>query len=106
MSDERYNPTRLEWLVLNIQSRIPMVLSQVRRLNKMETVDDIRVFFKAGEPHTVIGTVRYHAGIDGNVIKILCDEIEREVKEVAHDHGWDDWVQVEFDVRPPKEAVA
>jgi hypothetical protein len=97
MSENRYTPTRLEWLVLNIQARIPMVLSQMRMLNKMEAVDDIRVFFSAGEPDTVIGTIRYREGIDGNVVKILSDEIEREVKEVAQDHGWNDWVKVKFD---------
>ena len=53
MSEDRYKPTKLEWLALNMQAWVPMLLSQMRRLHPTGSVDDVRVFFKTKEPHTV-----------------------------------------------------
>jgi hypothetical protein len=99
MDSERYTPTRLEWLVLNIQSRIPMLLSQMRMLQQQKSVDDIRVFFKAKEPDTVVPVVRYLKDVDPEVVKLLKEEIGRELAETAQYYGWNNWVKIEWDAR-------
>lgn len=98
MSGERYTPTRLEWLALSIEARVPMLLSQLRMLHNLKTVDDIRVFIKAKEPDTVVVIVRYLEGVDTNIVTLLDDEIKRESLEIARHHGWEDWVKIELDV--------
>lgn len=99
MSSERYTPTRLEWLVLNIQSKIPMLLSQMRMLQQQKSVDDIRVFFKAKEPDTVVPVVRYLKGVDAEVVKLLKEEIARELGETARSYGWENWMKIEWDAQ-------
>jgi hypothetical protein len=99
MDVERYTPTRLEWLVLNIETKVPMLLSQLRRLKDLKTVDDIRVFFKAKEPDTVVVVNRYVKDVPKDVIELLDKEIKREALEIAKYYGWDSWVKVEWDAR-------
>jgi hypothetical protein len=98
MDVERYTPTRLEWLVLNIETKIPMLLSQLRRLKDLKTVDDIRVFLKAKEPDTVFVVTRYVKDVPKDVVQVLYEEIKREALEIAKRYGWDSWVKVEWDV--------
>jgi hypothetical protein len=98
MDVERYTPTRLEWLVLNIETKIPMLLSQLRRLKDFDTVDDIRVFFRIKEPHTVVVVTRFVKDVPKDVVQLLDEEIKRETLEIAKYYGWDSWVKIEGDV--------
>jgi hypothetical protein len=98
MTDERYSPTRTEWLVLNMQAKAPMLLSQMRMLRNDKSVDDVRVFFKSKEPDTVVAVVRHLKSVSPDVVKLLNEEIKREVGELAEYHGWRDKVKTEFDV--------
>lgn len=98
MSEERYTPTRIEWLVVNVQSKLPMLLSQVRMLQNLGGVDDIRVFFKGREPDTVRIIVRYLKGVDSEVVRLLVEEIKREITDLAERYGWEKWLKVEVDV--------
>lgn len=98
MDTERYTPTRLEWLVLNIETKIPMLLSQLRRLKDLKTVDDIRVFFKVKEPDTVVVVTRYVKDVPTDVVQLLHEEIKRETLEIANYYGWESWVKIEADV--------
>jgi hypothetical protein len=98
MDVERYTPTRLEWLALNIETKIPMLLSQLRRLKDLKTADDIRVFLKAKEPNTVFVVTRYVKDVPKDVVQLLNEEIKREALEIAKRYGWDSWVKVEWDV--------
>lgn len=98
MGAERYTPTKLEWIVLNIQSKIPMLLSQLRMLQQQKSVDDIRVFFKFKEPDTIIPVVRHLSGVPSEVVKPLDDEIAREIHQTAQYYGWDNWLKIEWDV--------
>jgi len=95
---ERYTPTRLEWLVLNIETKIPMLLSQLRRLKDFDTVDDIRVFFRIKEPDTVFLVTRFVKDVPKDVVQLLDEEIKRETLEIAKYYGWDSWVKIEGDV--------
>jgi hypothetical protein len=98
MDVERYTPTRLEWLVLNIETKIPMLLSQLRRLKDLKTVDDIRVFLRVKEPDTVVVVTRYVKDVPKDVVQLLDEEIKRETLEIAKYYGWDSWVKIERDV--------
>jgi hypothetical protein len=98
MDAERYTPTRLEWLVLNVETKIPMLLSQLRRLKDLKTVDDIRVFFRVKEPDTVVVVTRYVKEVPKDVVKLLDEEIERQTLEIAKHYGWDSWVKIERDM--------
>ena len=98
MSEERYTPTRLEWLTLSIEAKVPMLLSQLRMLHNLKTMDDIRVFIKAKEPDTVVVVVRYLEGVDKSIVTLLDEEIKRESLDIARYHGWEDWVKIELDV--------
>jgi hypothetical protein len=98
MDAERYTPTRLEWMVLSIQSKIPMLLSQLRMLKQQKSVDDIRVFFKFKEPDTIIPVVRHLTGVPREVVKLLNEEIAREIHEIAQYYGWDNWLKIEWDL--------
>jgi hypothetical protein len=96
--EDRYTPTKLEWLVISIQSRAPMLLSQVRMLLNQKAVDDIRVFFRAQEPDTAVVVIRHLKDVPQEVVKILTDEIVREIKDIAKAYGWDGWLKIEWDV--------
>ncbi len=98
MDIERYTPTRLEWLVLNVETKIPMLLSQLRRLKDLKTVDDIRVFLRVKEPDTVVVVTRYVKDVPKVVVQLLDEEIKRETLEIAKYYGWDSWVKIEGDV--------
>jgi len=98
MDVERYTPTRLEWLVLNIETKIPMLLSQLRRLKDFDTVDDIRVFLRIKEPDTVVVVTRFVKDVPKDVVQLLDEEIKRETLEIAKYYGWDSWVKIEGDV--------
>jgi hypothetical protein len=95
---ERYTPTQLEWLVLSVEAKIPMVLSQLRMLHNLKTADDVRVFFKAKEPDTVVAFVRCLEGVEPAIVRLLDVEIERIISEIASGHGWEKWVKIEWDV--------
>jgi hypothetical protein len=99
MDAVRYTPTRLEWLVLSIEAKAPMLLSQVRRLTSVKSVDDIRVFFRLKEPETVVVVIRFVKDIPQNVIEALDQALEREIRDIEKYHGWEDWVRIEWDVR-------
>lgn len=99
MNEDRYTPTRLEWLVVNMQAWAPMLLSQMRRLHHTESVDDVRVFFKTKEPDTVQVVVRHVKTVPKPVIEYLDQEIGREIGEIARNHGWDSKIKLEWDVR-------
>jgi hypothetical protein len=74
-----------------------MLLSQLRMLQQQKSVDDIRVFFKLKEPDTVIPVVRHLTSVPGDVVKLLNDEIAREIREIAQNYGWDTWLKIEWD---------
>jgi hypothetical protein len=99
MSEERYTPTKLEWLVVNMQAWAPMLLSQMRRLHPTESVDDVRVFFKTKEPDAVKVVVRHVKTVPKPVIDYLDQEIGREINDIAAAHGWDGQIKLEWDVR-------
>jgi hypothetical protein len=99
MSEERYTPTKLEWLVVNMQAWAPMLLSQMRRLHPTESIDDVRVFFKTKEPDTVQVVVRHVKAVPKSVIDYLGQEIGREVGEFTDGRGWDSQIKLEWDVR-------
>ena len=99
MEAARYSPTRLEWLVLSMEAKVPMLLSQVRRLTSVKSVDDIRVFFRMKEPDTVVVVVRFVKDIPQNVVDALEQGLEREIHDIAKYYGWEDWLKIEWDVR-------
>jgi len=99
MDVPRYTPTRLEWLMLSIEAKIPMLLSQVRRLTNIKSVDDIRVFFRAKEPETIVIAIRFVKDIPQNVVQALDEGVERELRDIAKYYGWEDWLKIEWDVR-------
>ena len=99
MGEDRYKPTKLEWIALNMQASIPMLLSQMRRLHPTEDMDDVRVFFKTKEPHTVQIVVRHVDTVPKAVIEYLDKEIAREIGEISESHGWDHKIGLEWDVR-------
>jgi hypothetical protein len=99
MTEERYTPTKLEWLVVNMQAWAPMLLSQMRRLHPTETCDDVRVFFKTKEPDTVQVVVRHVKSVPKSVIEYLDQEIGREIREFVQGHGWDSEIKLDWDVR-------
>ena len=97
MDVERYTPTRLEWLVLNIETKIPMLLSRIEKTKDLTTVDDIRVFFRVKEPDTVVVVTRHVKDVPKDVVQLLDEEIKRETLEIAKYYGWDSWVKIEGD---------
>jgi hypothetical protein len=99
MEVERYTPTRLEWLVLKMEAKVPMLLSQVRRLTSVKSVDDIRVYFSLKEPDTAVTVVRTVKEIPQNLVEALHQELEREAYEIAKYYGWESWLKIEWDVR-------
>ena len=99
MELERYTPTRLEWLGLRMEAQVPMLLSQVRRLTSVKSVDDIRVYFRLKEPDTVVIVVRAVKDIPQNVVEALHQGLEREAYEIAKYYGWESWFKIEWDVR-------
>ncbi len=99
MSEDRYKPTKLEWLALSMQAWVPMLLSQMRRLYPTEGADDVRVFFKTKEPYSVRVVVRHVETVPKAVIEYLNKEIAREIGEICQSHGWDDKIGLEWDVR-------
>lgn len=99
MTEDRYTPTRVEWLMLNMQAKAPMLLSQMRMLQGAKEVDDVRVFFEAKDPDTVVVVVRHLATVPGEVVKFLTAELGREITELAARHGWDGGIKTEWDVR-------
>ncbi len=99
MSKEHYKPTRLEWVAVSMQAWIPMLLSQMRRLYPSESVDDVRVFFKAEPPDTVRVVVRHEKSVPENVVEYLDQEIGREIGEITKSHGWDGEIKLEWDGR-------
>jgi hypothetical protein len=98
MSEEKYSPTRLEWLAVSMQAWAPMLLSQMRRLHPTESVDDVRVFFKAKGPDTVKVVVRHVKSVPKPLIDYLDQEIGREIAEMVEGHGWDHKIKLEWDV--------
>lgn len=99
MELERYTPTRLEWLVLRMEAKVPMLLSQVRRLTSVQSVDDIRVYFRLKEPDTAVIVVRAVKDIPQNVVEALHQGLESEAYEIAKYYGWETWLKIEWDVR-------
>lgn len=99
MDAERYTPTRLEWLVLSMEAKVPMLLSQMRRLTSVKSVDDIRVYFRMKEPDTVVVVVRFVKDIPQNVVEALDQGLEREIRDIAKYYGWESWLKIEWDVR-------
>lgn len=99
MSDEKFKPSQLEWIALSMQAWVPMLLSQMRRLHPSQGVDDVRVFFKAAQPSTVRVAVRHVTTIPKEVIEYLTQEIEREIGDIRAGHGWDEKMEIQWDVR-------
>ncbi len=99
MSEDKYKPTRVEWVAVSMQAWIPMLLSQMRRLYSAEEVDEVRVFFKADGRGTLRVAVRHVKTVPKPVIEYLEQEIGREVNEIVQNHEWDEGIKIEWDVR-------
>ncbi len=99
MSEERYTPTRSEWIAVSMQAWAPMLLSQMRRLHPTESVDDVRVFFKAKGSNTLQVVLRHVKSVPVSVIEYLEQEIERQANEITREHGWDRQIRLEWDLR-------
>jgi hypothetical protein len=99
MTEERYSPTRAEWLMLNMQAKTPMLLSQMRMLQGSRAVDDVRVFFEVKAPDTVVVVIRHLDSVPGEVVKFLTAEMGREITELAAHHGWNGAIKTEWDMQ-------
>ncbi|MEW6350086.1 MAG: hypothetical protein AB1646_13550 [Thermodesulfobacteriota bacterium] len=99
MSEDKYKPTKVEWVAVSMQAWIPMLLSQMRRLHPTEEADDVRVFFKAMDRNTLGVAVRHVKTVPKPVVEYLEQEINREVSEIVQHHGWENGMKIEWDVR-------
>jgi len=43
--------------------------------------------------------IRHLTSVPRDLVKLLNEEIAREIHEIAQDYGWDNWLKIEWDVR-------
>ena len=86
---EKYEPSRIEWLILQLNSNFQYVSSGDSHFN---------LYYRSGgEDNTVCVTLLYSPGMDKEVRNKLIDLGKQSVVACAEFYGWDSWVEIETD---------
>lgn len=86
---DKYNPTNLEWIVMDLNSR--------------NTWRDIKshkfsIAFYAKRPGTVVIDVNYLPGVSEDFMNDIVNSKEDHLKKLAKIKSWD-WLKIEKDIR-------
>lgn len=85
---EKYTPTRLQWLVVELNSLF----------QRMDFPGFNSFFIASEDGKSIIFAVRYDARLEKEVVDKLIDRSKDLILEVAKGHGWDSWVEVKTDI--------
>jgi len=88
--DKSFTPTRLEWLVLEVNT-----LSRVDFTSGHKFGMEVQ----GGGPDTVLVFVRYQPTVNREVMNTAIEGMRREINSAAKRHGWESWVKIREDVK-------
>ena len=91
-----YTPSRLEWLVVLLNSLIQYVHTLPE-----ENVE--YAYLPASDGKTILLYIRYPDDLDPGTVKILEDTAKKFAMDVAKNNKWDSWVNSQTQLKPIKE---
>ena len=98
---EEYTPSRLEWLIVMLNSMASYVNISLGGFNVAYS------YLLGRDRNTIVMHMKYFADLSPEVVKGLEDEGKRLAITVAKSYKWDSWleIQTQFEPidRPPKE---
>ena len=98
---EEYTPSRLEWLVVMLNSMVSYVSVSPGRSSVAYA------YLLGDDGNTIVMHMKYFADLPPEVVKQLEDEGEKLAIGIAKSYKWDSWleIQTQFEPidRPPKE---
>ena len=85
---EDYTPSRLEWLVVMLNSFIPYV-------NMLPGEDIEYAYVPADDGKTIVLYVKHSADVDAENVKALEDNAKRFAMDIAKNYKWDSWIEIQ-----------
>lgn len=85
---EGYTPTRIQWLVVMLNS-----LFQVRDIPRFSAF-----YVEADDGKSIILVVSYDADVNKEIIDQLINRAKDLVLVVAEEYGWDSWLEIKTDI--------
>ena len=99
--NEKYTPTRLEWLIVFMSAISPNTATLQR--SSIEYA-----LFPSEDAQTIIILVRHYRHLPTSVVEEFIEKVKALIIKVAEFYGWESWVniQVEYEVldTPKKES--
>jgi hypothetical protein len=83
---EPYSPTKLEWLQLEAHTELA------------ENGSCYNVNVTKREPDTIVVVVPYMGCMTAEGARVVAEAEAEEVRSLARQHGWNDWLKIEKDV--------
>ena len=84
---EDYTPSRLEWLVV-------MLNSLIQHVNSMHS-DNVDYAYVPGEDgKTIILRIRYYTDLKPEDVKALEDVAKTFAMSIAQNYKWDSWIEI------------
>ena len=98
---EEYTPSRLEWLVV-------MLNSMASYVNLSPGGSDVTYVYLLGRGgNTIVMRIEYFADLPPEVVKQVEDHGKRLAIDIAKSYKWDSWLEIQTRLepidRPPKE---
>jgi len=87
---EPYTPTRMEWLILDLQAN---------GRHEMTALDAYGLNFVSPDNETVVIFVRYSPKVSREAMNIGVDTARRLVESTAKGYGWQSWVKTREDIK-------
>ena len=89
---EEYTPSRLEWLVVMLNSHVQYVNTIDERVDYLYTL--------RGDGNTIIMQMRHDTDLHPEVVKGLVDVGKNLAMTLAKRYKWDSWINIQTELNP------
>ena len=90
---EEYTPSRLEWLVV-------MLNSYVHYINTMSGECAEYLYTLGDDGKTIILRVRHYADLNPEAVKKFAENAKEFAMDIAETYKWDSWINIQTEFTP------
>ena len=95
---EDYTPSRLEWLVV-------LLNSYIQYMNNPQGEGIEYAYVPATDGKTIVLNVKHPANLDPETVKVLEENGKNFAMDMAKNYKWDSWINIRTQLRPTDEQA-
>ena len=92
---EEYTPSRLEWLVVILNSYVHYTYDKLKMNYGIECL-----FIPNGDGKTLILKIRYFADASLELVEDFSENVKTFALQIARGHKWDSWLKIHTKFEP------